>query len=82
VKWWLLAIPHYLVIAFFAGGWGPGRSNGRDARRKSGLITVLAIIAAVVRLFWRPLSAPCRRLCDGDEPLVLAGARLRRAHAG
>ncbi|MEV8535213.1 DUF4389 domain-containing protein [Streptomyces sp. NPDC051211] len=42
VKWWLLAIPHYLVISFFTGGprwWG------------GGLVTLLVIIAAVVLLF-------------------------------
>src|SRR6185312_6922674 len=22
VKWWLLALPHYLVVAFFSGGFG------------------------------------------------------------
>ena len=38
VKWWLLAIPHYLVIAFFAGGWSVGNS---------GLIGLLAVIAMV-----------------------------------
>jgi len=36
VKWWLLALPQYLVVAIFAGGWG------------AGLIGVLVIIAAVV----------------------------------
>jgi hypothetical protein len=39
VKWWLLAIPHYLVVAIFAGG-----SSG-------GLLTLLVCIAAVVLLF-------------------------------
>jgi Domain of unknown function (DUF4389) len=43
VKWWLLAIPHYIVVAFFDGGfgrfWGPG------------LIGVLVVFAAVVLLF-------------------------------
>jgi hypothetical protein len=43
VKWWLLAIPHYIVIAFFTGGggryWGPG------------LTGMLVLFAAVVLLF-------------------------------
>jgi hypothetical protein len=50
VKWWLLAIPHYIVVAILVGGtsgflwweesyWGPG------------LITVLVLIAAVALLF-------------------------------
>jgi hypothetical protein len=42
VKWWLLAIPHYLVVGLFAGGtyavWHVG----------GGLIGVLVLIAAVV----------------------------------
>jgi hypothetical protein len=40
VKWWLLAIPQYVIVGVFAGG-----SNS------VGLIGVLAIIAAVVLLF-------------------------------
>lgn len=44
VKWWLLAIPHYLVIAFFTGGahvdWWSG-----------GLITLLAVIAGFALAF-------------------------------
>ncbi|HET8529180.1 MAG TPA: DUF4389 domain-containing protein [Gaiellaceae bacterium] len=39
VKWWLLAIPHYVVVGIFAGG-----SSG-------GLVTVLVCIAGVVLLF-------------------------------
>ena len=44
VKWWLLAIPHYIIVAIF-NGWG-GKDGGFP-----GLIYVLAIIAAVVLLF-------------------------------
>jgi hypothetical protein len=42
VKWWLLAIPHYIVVAFFVGGGG---------YRYGGLTFVLAIFAAIVLLF-------------------------------
>jgi hypothetical protein len=42
VKWWLLAIPHYIVTAFFEGGWG---------RKNVGLVTTLAIFGAVALLF-------------------------------
>jgi hypothetical protein len=45
VKWWLLAIPHYLVVAFFVGsGFVLWRFGG-------GLVTVLAVFAAVALLF-------------------------------
>jgi len=43
VKWWLLAIPHYIIVAFFQGGHG-GRSGG-------GLTPILAIFAAIALLF-------------------------------
>ena len=37
IKWWLLAIPHYMVVGFFdGGGWG-----------YVGLTTILAIFGAV-----------------------------------
>ncbi|MEE9324826.1 MAG: DUF4389 domain-containing protein [Dehalococcoidia bacterium] len=42
VKWWLLAIPHYLVVGIFQGGWGYGQG---------GLLGVFVIIAAVALLF-------------------------------
>jgi hypothetical protein len=40
VKWWLLAIPQYLVVAVFAGGASTG-----------GLMTLLVCIAGVALLF-------------------------------
>jgi hypothetical protein len=49
VKWWLLAIPHYLVVAIFAGSWGPNWNGGPAFG--GGLIDLLAIIAAVALLF-------------------------------
>jgi len=42
VKWWLLAIPHYIVLAFIQGGAGESRG---------GLTLVLAIFAAIALLF-------------------------------
>ena len=43
VKWWLLAIPHWIVVGIFQGGYG-GRGGG-------GLTMILAIIGAIVVLF-------------------------------
>jgi hypothetical protein len=48
VKWWLLAIPHYLVVAIFAGGWGIGGLGGWRMAGGGGLIALLALIAVVV----------------------------------
>ncbi len=42
VKWWLLAIPHYIVVAFLQGGAGESRG---------GLASILAIFAGFVLLF-------------------------------
>src|SRR5262245_24520207 len=55
VKWWLLAIPHYLVVAFFVGGWHfggswwdvPWHSNWYGG----GLIGLLVLFAALALVF-------------------------------
>ncbi len=45
VKWWLLAIPHYVIMTVFIGGAGwAGYHFG-------GLVSVLAVIAAVIVAF-------------------------------
>lgn len=49
VKWWLLAIPHYLIVAFFLGGAYVAMRDGYYATM--GLIEILAIIAALILLF-------------------------------
>ena len=47
VKWWLLAIPHYLIVGIFVGGaWAGARDNGY-AWTWGGLIGLLVLIAAV-----------------------------------
>jgi hypothetical protein len=51
VKWWLLAIPHYIVVGFFmGGGWFVGDNNG-GAAAGFGLIGLVTIFAGVALLF-------------------------------
>jgi len=53
VKWWLLALPHYLVVAVFAGGaWAGANAASDDLAWSSagGLIGLLVVIAGVVLL--------------------------------
>jgi hypothetical protein len=53
VKWWLLAIPHYLVVGLFLGGgtWLAWRAGENGTWPPFGLIGLLALIAAVILLF-------------------------------
>lgn len=53
VKWWLLALPHYLILAFVTG---PGfraaaETAGGSWRWEGGLLGVLLLVAAVMLLF-------------------------------
>jgi hypothetical protein len=52
VKWWLLALPHYLVVAVFVGGasaaWAGG---GAWMWNSGGLVGLLVLFAGVVLLF-------------------------------
>jgi hypothetical protein len=57
VKWWLLAIPHYILIGvFLGGGWfawrgGWGDHGGSEGWGGPGLIMVLVLFAAIALLF-------------------------------
>jgi hypothetical protein len=50
VKWWLLAIPHYLVIAVFVGGAWAGSGIDR-LYGGGGLVGLLVIFAGAMLLF-------------------------------
>lgn len=54
VKWWLLALPHYLVVSVFVGGAGyaVGQNNMRESSAL-GLIDLLVLIAGVSLLVGR-----------------------------
>jgi hypothetical protein len=50
IKWWLLALPHYLVVGVFAGGaW----ATGSDWWYSAGLVGLLVLFAGVMLLFTR-----------------------------
>jgi hypothetical protein len=53
VKWWLLAIPHYIVVAIFLGGgtWAAWQAGDDAVFYGGGLVGVLVFIAVVALLF-------------------------------
>ncbi|MFF5007684.1 DUF4389 domain-containing protein [Streptomyces phaeochromogenes] len=51
VKWWLLAIPQYIVVSMFTGGWGWGRGWDDGGGWRGGLMPFLSFVAVVILLF-------------------------------
>jgi hypothetical protein len=53
VKWWLLAIPHYIVVGLFVGTgtWFATTADDRAWIWGGGLVGLLVLVAAVVLLF-------------------------------
>lgn len=72
VKWWLLAIPHYLVIGLFVGGLGYGVRDA-DGVQWAGLslIGLLVLVAGVVLLFSGRYPQPVFDLVLGLNRWVL-----------
>jgi len=58
VKWWLLALPHYLVIGFFTGAtwWAPTGSDW--VWGSGGLVSLLVLFAGIMLLFTRRYPKP------------------------
>ncbi|WP_327317495.1 DUF4389 domain-containing protein [Streptomyces sp. NBC_01235] len=48
VKWWLLAIPQYIVVGIFVGDWGWGDS---DSWHAGGLVPFLSLVAVIILAF-------------------------------
>jgi hypothetical protein len=48
VKWWLLAVPHYIVVGIFVGGgsWAAWQHSASFAWAPGGLLGVLVLVAA------------------------------------
>ena len=78
VKWWLLALPHYLVLAVLAGGFTTGWFGDLQA---PSLNVVLVVHRGRRAPLHRPLSARHLPARARHQPLGLPGDRLRRAHA-
>jgi len=52
IKWWLLALPQYLVVAVFVGGgWAAWTGNDNFMWTSGGLVGLLVLFAGVVLLF-------------------------------
>jgi len=83
VKWWLLAIPHYLIISFFFGGGLYVVSEVATSDQapvwvwRAGLVGLLVVFAAVVLLFTGRYPQFHVRLRAWHEPLGIASSWVR-----
>jgi hypothetical protein len=77
VKWWLLALPHYIVLSIFVGGglWltsrGTTGSGWNGGWGGGGLVGLLVLIAAIVLLFTGRYPPALYRFILGMDRWVL-----------
>jgi hypothetical protein len=74
VKWWLLAIPHYIIVGIFAGGgsyvaWQTHNNN--VSWSGGGLVGLLALISVIVLLFTGRYPRPLYDFILGMDRWVL-----------
>jgi hypothetical protein len=67
VKWWLLAIPHYIVLSLFLGTgvWVAWQGDDSQLLWGSGLVGILVLVAAVVLAFTGSYPRPVYDLLLG-----------------
>ena len=73
VKWWLLAIPHYIVVGLLVGGAGYAvrGGNGEPVVWGAGLLGLLVLVAGVMLLFTGRYPQPLFDLVLGLNRWVL-----------
>lgn len=71
VKWWLLAIPQYLVVAVLTGaGWGDNHGHEHGFGGLPGLLAILVAVVAALLLFRRRYPQPLYALIIGLDRWV------------
>ena len=83
VKWWLLALPHYLVVGILVGGggsWCVANDDSAAGRAWAAAWSALLVLVGARRAAGhRALPAVALRPGPGPEPVGAEGHRLRRA---
>ncbi len=65
VKWWLLAIPHYVILGVLFGGTVGWFGDNRAGDGGPGLLPILTFVAVVILLFTRRYPRPLFDLIVG-----------------
>ena len=83
VKWWLLAIPHYVVVGILLGGGGyaASRTDAWGWGFQGGLIGILVLFAGVALLFMGRYPRGIFDFVLGLDRWVARVASLRAPHA-
>jgi hypothetical protein len=74
VKWWLLALPQYVIVGIFVGGglWlGMQGAHGDNSWASGGLVGLLVLVAGVVVLFTGRYPRPLYDFILGMDRWVL-----------
>ena len=71
MKWWLLAVPHYLIVALFTGGFATTTGDASNMTQGGiGLIGVLVVVAGATLIFTGRYPRAMFDLVIGLKPWV------------